>query len=68
MRYICAFCNTKKFSSKEKSYIYASSNRATRVYVCATCHRAKVREMEAKAKESLDSGFTLGILKDKDQE
>lgn len=66
MKYICAMCNTKKFSSKEKKYVYASSTKAVKVLVCASCHRTKLREMEATAKEMLDSRFTLGVLKDQE--
>lgn len=64
MQYICAMCNTKKFSSQEKKYVYASSTKAVKVLVCASCHRAKLREMEEKAKDILTGKLTLGVLKD----
>ena len=64
MMYICSFCNTKKFSSQEKKYVYASSTKAVKVLVCASCHKAKLLEMETKAKEVLSNTFTLGVLKE----
>lgn len=67
MKYICAMCNTKKFSSNEKKYVYASSTKSVKVLVCASCHREKMREMEDKAKEMLTNKFTLGVLKDSEE-
>lgn len=64
MKYLCSFCNTMKYSGQEKKYVYASSTKAVKVLVCASCHKGKLLEMESKAKEMLSTKFTLGVLKD----
>ena len=63
MKYICSFCNTKKYTSYDKAYVYASSTRAVKVYVCQSCHKRKVRETEDVARANLTDKFVLGILK-----
>lgn len=68
MRYICSMCNTMKFSGQERKYVYASYDRTVKVLVCASCHKAKIRDMEDIARANLKGGFILGVLKDKVEE
>lgn len=58
MLFNCAICHNDKEGRK---YVYASSNRAVKMYVCKDCHKAKVGEMQDTASK-FGKGMTLGVL------
>lgn len=61
MTFNCAVCHNDREGRK---FVYASSNRAVKMYVCAECHKAKVEEM-AKVSTQFGQNMVLGVLQAK---
>lgn len=61
MTFNCAVCHDDKEGRK---FVYASSNRAVKMYVCAECHKTKVAEM-VKASAQFGQNMVLGVLQAK---
>ena len=59
MVFNCPICHTDKEGRK---YVYASSNRNVKMYVCADCHGAKVQEMQ-EAASKFGKEMVLGVLR-----
>lgn len=51
-------CHADKTGRK---YVYASSTREVKVYICADCHRLKVIEMN-QAASKFGKNIVLGVL------
>lgn len=58
MTFNCPICHGDKEGRK---YVYASSNRAVKMYVCADCHQVKVSEMQ-EAAAKFGKEMVLGVL------
>lgn len=61
MKFECAICHDDKEGRK---YVYASSTREVKVYVCADCHKKKVDEM-VKSSAQFGKNMVLGVLQPK---
>ena len=59
MIFNCSVCHSDKEGRK---YVYASSNRSVKMYVCVDCHNVKVQEMQ-EAASKFGKEMVLGILK-----
>lgn len=59
MQFNCAVCHTDKEGRK---FVYASSNRFVKMYVCAECHEVKLDEMQKVASE-FGKDMVLGVLR-----
>lgn len=62
---MCTVCRSLKTGKK---YIYASSDRKSKLEVCKDCHKAKLETLNKQANSVLGDSFTLGVLKPKDTE
>jgi len=63
MRYQCFSCNLVKDHKQEKRYVYASSTKNVKVYVCRTCHERKMMEMQDAAAKIVGKPIVLGVLR-----
>jgi hypothetical protein len=61
MKFNCAMCHADKTGRK---YVYASSTREVKLYVCSDCHRMKVIEMN-QAAAKFGKTMILGVLQPK---
>lgn len=65
MKYNCTICKQDK---EGKKYVYASSTKSVRIFVCPGCHKAKLEEMNKETRNILGSEASLGVLKFKEDE
>jgi cytochrome c553 len=64
--FTCTVCRETK---EGKKYIYTSSARESKLFVCASCHAITVAQINKKASAILGSSVSTGVLQpEKDKE